>query len=90
MSLEFLERVTGDREDAQVAFLELADLPDSASGWTALDVLILNDVDTGRMSDAQKIALEGWIHGGGQLVVTGGASWQQNSAGVQEPYYPSV
>ena len=81
--LEFLERVTGDRQSAQVAFLELADLPDSASGWRALDVLVLNDVDTGRMSDVQKTALEAWVNGGGQLVVTGGASWQQNSVGVQ-------
>ena len=82
--LEFLERVVGDRASAEVSFLDITDLPDAAAGWEALDVLVLNDVDTGRMSEAQHAALDAWINGGGLLVVTGGSNWQQNSAGISD------
>ena len=43
--LAFLETVTGGRSGADVAFLDLADLPDVSIAWRALDVLVLDDVD---------------------------------------------
>lgn len=69
-ALVFLENVAGGRRQAAVAFLTLDDLPETGVAWSALDVLILDDVDAGRLSSAQRAALEGWIATGGQLVVT--------------------
>ena len=75
----FLENVAGGRRQAAVAFLTLDDLPETGVAWSALDVLILDDVDAGRLSSAQRAALEGWIATGGQLVVTGGPNWQKTA-----------
>lgn len=73
----FLETVSGPFGGANVAFLELDDLPATAVAWYALDVLVLDDVDTGRLTADQRAGLEAWIDTGGQLVVTGGPGWQQ-------------
>ena len=70
--LAFLETVAGGRTGADVAFLDLADLPDVSIAWRALDVLVLNDVDTSRLTAGQLTALRAWAENGGQLVVTGG------------------
>ena len=79
-----LERAAGGRTQADVAFVELADLPETAVGWSALDILVLNDVDTGQLTAGQLGALDAWINSGGQLVVTGGAGWQQTTAALAE------
>lgn len=82
--LAFLETVAGERTDAAVAFLNLADLPEVSSAWDALDVLIIDDTDTARLTAAQYAALHGWIESGGQLVVTGGAGGPKTAAGVAD------
>lgn len=78
--LAFLEDVDGGRGDAAVAFLSPQDLPEAGTGWNALDILIIHDVDSGELTAGQLAALEGWIGTGGQLVVSGGPSWQRTSA----------
>lgn len=80
--LEFLENVTGTRSNAAVAFLDLADLPAAPVAWNGLDVLVLNDVDTGQLTAAQMDALTSWIQTGGQLVVTGGPGWQKTAVSL--------
>ncbi len=80
--LSFLENLTGRRANAAVAFLDADELPEVAAAWNAIDILVLNDVDTGRLSTAQIGALEGWASTGGQLVVTGGPGWQKTTAGL--------
>ncbi|MCB9420980.1 MAG: hypothetical protein H6667_14355 [Ardenticatenaceae bacterium] len=80
--LEFLENVTAHRSKAAVAFLDLSDLPDVPPAWNGLDVLVLNDVDSGQFSAAQMAALQAWISTGGQLVVTGGPGWQKTAASL--------
>ncbi len=82
--LEFLENVTAHRGKAGVAFLDLADLPDVPPAWNGLDVLVLNDVDSGQFSAAQMAALQAWISTGGQLVVTGGPGWQKTAASLAD------
>lgn len=76
---DFLGNVPGSRTDAAVAYLTLADLPDVPVAWNALDVLVLNDTDTTQFTAVQRQALESWVSTGGQLVVTGGASWQKTA-----------
>ncbi len=75
---------------ASVARLSAADLPDRAPAWQALDYLILSDVDTGDLTTRQVDALDGWVAGGGVLLVTGGPNWQPTAAGIANllPYRP--
>ncbi|MBN2146794.1 MAG: hypothetical protein JW726_05375 [Anaerolineales bacterium] len=74
-----LETLSGG---ASVAQLETSDLPDQSLALEALDVLILSDIDTGSLSQSQRQALQTWVAGGGQLLVTGGPGWQKTSAGL--------
>jgi hypothetical protein len=82
--LAFLETIPGDRTDAAVAFLQPDDLPEVASAWDALDVLVLDDSDTGRLTAGQQSALRAWVESGGQLVVTGGPGGPRTAAGVAD------
>ena len=70
--------------NANVANLTLHDLPDSAAALDSLNTLILSDVDTGDLIEAQRSALSAWIANGGRLIVTGGPGWQKTSAGLRE------
>lgn len=83
-ALAFLSTIPAGREDAAVAFLGLEDLPDIAPGWQALDLLVLDDTDTSRLSREQRDALLAWIESGGQLVVTGGPGGATTAAGLTE------
>lgn len=82
--LAFLETVAVGRPGADVAFLDLADLPDVSIAWNALDVLVLDDTDTSRLSARQLSALRAWVENGGQLVVTGGPGGPKTAAGVAD------
>jgi hypothetical protein len=83
-ALAYLETIAGGRPGAAVAFLALEDLPDVSSGWNALDILVLDDIDTSRLTTAQLAGLQAWVESGGQLVVTGGPGGPQTAAGVAD------
>lgn len=82
--LTFLQNLDAGRSRAEVAFLNLNDLPETAVAWTALDVLVLDDIDVSQLTPAQLAALSGWIDTGGQLVVTGGPNWQQTAVPLSD------
>jgi hypothetical protein len=82
--LSFLEDRDGGRSDAAVAFMNMDNLPAISAAWHALDVLVLNDVDSGEMSADQRAAMEQWLNSGGQLVVTGGPGWQKTTAALSD------
>lgn len=67
-----------------VAELALADIPTHSEGLDMLNMLILSDVDTGALSEAQRQAIATWVENGGRLVVVGGPGWQKTSAGVAD------
>jgi len=60
-----------------VAHLSLPNLPAYARALMGVDALIVHDVDTQALAAAQRLALRGWIAGGGHLAVCGGpaADW---------------
>lgn len=60
----------------------LEEVPSSAQTLAALDLLILTDADTGKLSLAQRAAIADWVTTGGRLIVTGGPNWQKTAAGV--------
>jgi hypothetical protein len=78
--LDFLDNIKGGRADAKVAFLTTSDLPAAPAVWNALDVVILSNINSSQLTEAQLNALRGWVSTGGQLVVTGGPGWQQTTA----------
>lgn len=67
-----------------IAQLQLADLSGRPHGLNMLDMLVISDVDTGLLSEAQRQALGDWVTQGGKLVVTGGPGWQKTAAGLTE------
>jgi hypothetical protein len=75
-----LEQATG--KTSYVAYLTLDQLPAVGPAWDALDLLVLNNIDTADLEPAQFKALQGWLAVGGQLIVTGGPNWRKTSAGL--------
>jgi hypothetical protein len=67
-----------------VAELSAPDLPPIGQAWQGLDVLVISDSDTGVLTAEQRLALSGWVAGGGRLIVAGGPGWQKTAAGLGE------
>src|SRR6185369_2822911 len=59
-------------------------LPDRLEGYTLLDALVLDGGQRSALTSAQLSAIEGWVGGGGYLVVTGGSGMEQLLAGLPE------
>lgn len=70
-------------EVTQIAWT-MDDIPPYAEAMRSLDVLLINDADTTPLTGDQRRALEDWIAGGGQLIVSGGANWQATAEGVRD------
>ncbi len=77
-------QVTPSSGETRVALLGPADLPAVSRGWSALDVLVIADVDTGVLSDSQRQALRDWVTGGGRLIIVGGPGFQRTLAGLRD------
>lgn len=59
---------------AAIVPLTLADLPERAEGWSVLDRLVWQDVDSNQLTHDQLQALRQWIAAGGRLVIAGGSA----------------
>ncbi|MEM9775918.1 MAG: hypothetical protein AAF902_15180 [Chloroflexota bacterium] len=79
-ALEVLTKVAAGRPEARVAYVDIDEIPTDPVALQALDMLVFNDVDTNGLSLDQRAAINAWIAQGGQLVITGGASWQRTTA----------
>jgi hypothetical protein len=85
-----LQTVAGANRAYQ-AIWQLPNMPRLSESLRSLDVIVLMDVDTGKLSAEQVTALEGYVLAGGHLVVTGGPNWQLTAAGVSRllPFVPN-
>lgn len=72
---DYLANINGPFHNASVAYINLADLPETAVGWSGLNLLILHGVDSGQLTANQQAAMQTWIELGGQLVFIGGGEW---------------
>ncbi len=54
--------------------LTVADLPSRVEGWSVIDRLVWQDVDSNSLSPEQLEALRRWIAAGGRLVIVGGSA----------------
>jgi hypothetical protein len=70
--------------NALTAQLTARHLPDRSAALDALDTLIISNVDTGALTEAQRTALAAWVANGGRLIVGGGAGWQKTIAGLRD------
>jgi len=52
--------------------LTISDLPERAEGWSVIDRLVWQDVDSNDLSSLQLDALRHWLAAGGRLVIVGG------------------
>ncbi|MBN1430155.1 MAG: hypothetical protein JXB07_17430 [Anaerolineae bacterium] len=81
-ALAGLGKVKPTSGKVSVATLTEDDLPPVAEGWAALDVLVIYDADTGKLSPEQQTAMRNWVEAGGRLIVAGGASFQRTLIGL--------
>lgn len=68
------------------------DLPERIQAWAPLDRLVWQDVDTASLTTGQLASLEGWVAGGGQLVIVGGSAGADVLSGLPDallPYRPT-
>jgi len=78
----------GPRREVKHVRFAVQALPDRAEGLRSLDALVLNDVDTSRLTPAQQRALAGWVQLGGRLIIGGGTGAAQTLAGLPGPLRP--
>ena len=76
-----------------VVSLTPEDLPDRVEAWNTLDRVIWQDIDSERLSPAQLDAMQGWVAGGGRLVIAGGTAGPKALSAIPDvllPYRPAV
>ena len=65
-----------------VAHLTLSDIPPQGRVLGSIDALIMHQVDSAQMTDAQREALRGWVAFGGHLILCGGPNAVPTAAGL--------
>ena len=73
--------------------LTVADLPTRVEGWSVLDRLVWQDVDSNSLSAEQLDALRRWIAAGGRLVIVGGSAGIGTLSALPDdilPYRPTA
>jgi hypothetical protein len=65
-----------------------AALPDHALGLSSFSAMLLEDVPTAELSEAQREALREWVLRGGQLIIGGGAGAERVLAGLPDDLAP--
>jgi hypothetical protein len=86
-SLQIPANLTNQTGIFQVPLL-LENLPNDAIGLSSFDVLVLNDVPTLELTDAQHRALTDWVLQGGHLLLAGGAGAKRTLEGLPAALRP--
>ena len=60
--------------DPAIVPLTAADLPSRVEGWSVIDRLVWQDIDSNSLTPEQMEALQRWIAAGGRLVIVGGSA----------------
>ncbi|MDD5039304.1 MAG: hypothetical protein PHN78_08355, partial [Dehalococcoidales bacterium] len=72
--------VQGSR--VEVVPITIADFPERSEILEAFDIIALSDIPADALSDNALEVLEGWVAGGGTLVLSGGANGKSNLKGL--------
>jgi hypothetical protein len=73
---------------AAIVNLTPADLPERVEAWSVLDRLVWQDVDADELSTPQLAALQGWVAGGGRLVIAGGTAGPDVVSALPDAFLP--
>ncbi|MBI2868228.1 MAG: hypothetical protein HYX96_00175 [Chloroflexi bacterium] len=73
-----------------VVFLTAAGFPERPEVLEAFDIIALGDARAEALSPGSLEALEGWVAGGGTLVLTGGANGKSNLKGLPGSLLPVI
>jgi hypothetical protein len=65
-------------------------IPSSFFGWTSTAYILWDDVDPTLLTTTQKQAMIDWLHWGGQLLISGPASWSRLRGSFLEEYLPAA
>jgi hypothetical protein len=68
----------------QVVHITLDDIPESPPALSSLGAIIIDDLDTAGLNEAQRRSLEAWVLRGGSLIAFGRSSGAANLAGVAD------
>ncbi len=70
--------------------ITLEEIPERLEGLSAFNTLVINDVDTSKMTSAQATALQSWVEQGGRLVIGGGPGAQRAFSGLPQALQPVI
>lgn len=88
ISLIDLTTIPGVNRPKQLVDIKLQELSVRFEALRSLDLMVLNDVDTGVLSPEQNTALKTWVEQGGILVIGGGAGAAKTTIGLSEDLLP--
>lgn len=77
-----------NQRPVQVVDVNLWQLPEQMEGLRSFDVLIINSVDTSKLTPGQTSALTAWVQHGGRLVIGGGAGAELTLSGLPADLLP--
>ena len=83
-------QLPSQRSLVEVVPVPAAEFPGRPEVLAAFDVIILGDVPAEALSESSLEALEGWVAGGGTLLLPGGANAKANLKGLPESLLPVV
>ncbi len=81
--------IPGQSRPVSLVDVQLADLPERPEALRSLDVLMINNTDTSKLTPAQKNTLQSWVSSGGRLVLGGGSGAPQTFAGIPDTLLPA-
>lgn len=67
-----------------------APLPANPLAWTAIAVILWDDIDPGKLDGPQQEAMLDWLHWGGHLVISGPNSLDRLKGSFLEPFLPAT
>ncbi len=77
-----------ERSKVLVDFV-LSELPDKPEGLRSFDLLVINNLDTSKVTPEQNQALESWVNQGGRLIIGGGAGATLTTSGLSKNLFPA-
>lgn len=81
-------KLPGQERPMALVDLTIPELPDRYEGLRSFDLLVINDVDTSKLTPEQVEALETWVHQGGRLVIGGGAGTERTLTSLPDTLLP--
>ena len=87
-ALSLIESVRPSERDVRLVDIDFELLPEKVEGLRSFDLIVINQVDTSRITPSQLEALKSWVYNGGRLVLGGGSGARLTTAGFPDSFLP--